>query len=124
MNMVIFGLCAIACAFIVTTFLQLSYERVRQPKWWGDVYFWLVTGSFWVGAGLLWFSVVRAWQAMMLPIMPFVQSPLNAQVAATIILLGLSFKVRAISIGNSWITGWFLGLCAAWAGFSYVWSAS
>jgi len=120
MIMLIYGLMVIACSFIVWSFLQLSYERVRQPNWRQDIYFWLVTGAFWVGVGLFWFSIVRVWHSLTLPEVPFVQNPAAAIVASVIILLGLTFKVRAIALSKPRAGWWFLGMCGLWTVFSVL----
>lgn len=118
MMVLIFGLNTIATAFILWTFFFLSWERLHQKGWQRDVYFWLVTGTFWVSLGLLWFSGVRTIQGLVVEDVLFVQPPIAAVSVAAIIFLGLSCKIRAIALNRPRAGWWFLGIAAAWALFS------
>lgn len=119
--MLIFGLNAIACLFVIWSMGGLTWSRIKEPHWFDDVYFWLTAGSTLVGSGLLEFSLLRVYQSVVLDMVPFVQAPVAALSATSLILAGLSFKMRAIALSNK-TAGWlFVFVSLVWSAFSIFW---
>lgn len=113
-----FGLCAIACSFIILSASRLAISRYKKGGvLWTDSSFWLSVGFLLVSLGLLEFCIMRVWQALTTAHIPFVQSPTWAMVASVTILMGLCAKMRVLSINKPETGRRFLIAAALWCVF-------
>ena len=120
--MIVFGLSSIACLFIILSATRLCAARLKVASpLWSDSYFWLSFGFGLVSLGLLEFSVMRVYQAMFLPIVPFIQVKMLAMIASVTILLGLCAKMRVLAINRPDTGVRFLIAAALWIVFSVAW---
>lgn len=118
MVLLIFGLCAIACSFIILSACRLAVSLYQKGGvLWNDSSFWLSVGFSLVSLGLLEFCVMRVWQSIATTHVPFVQSRTWAMVASVTILLGLCAKMRVLSINKPATGRRFLIAAGLWVLF-------
>jgi hypothetical protein len=121
MVLLIFGLCAIACAFIILSAVRVTVTRYKSNKSsllpWSDASFWLSSGFALVSLGLLEFCLMRIWQGLFTTHVPFVQSRTWAMVASVTILLGLCAKMRVLAINQPSTGRRFLIAAGVWCAF-------
>ena len=121
-----FGWLAIACAFLLTSFLPMAWQTWRtQPlrALWGDIYFWLLLGISMSAIGVGEVCVMRVFQQ--LTGTERVAQPVTLAVFATLTAgIGALCKMRALAINAPRRGRLFLYLCAAWAVFAAMWELS
>lgn len=121
MVLLIFGLCAIACVFIILSSIRVTVARYNSARAiaspWTDASFWLSGGFALVSLGLLEFCLMRVWQSLLTAHVPFVQSRTWAMVASVTILLGLCAKMRVLAINRPSTGHRFLMAAGAWVMF-------
>ncbi len=119
-NLFIYGTGFVLCAFILTSMIQLIYERILERKTlWHDVFFWLAGGMLLTAGGFGWMAIYRTWRILSGNPVVYAQPETPAVVMVVAIMLGLNSYMRAIAIQHPVRGTWYLLFCVAWAVFCY-----